>query len=102
MEPRVTEIRNGIVGSDSKRLYSMTGVDLAGTLIIVLQFGLTEKCAVVCGSTQGIGLASATALAGQGAQVVLLARDRDRLAACCEQLPRPFDQQPRACSRQPG
>lgn len=50
---------------------------------------LLGKRALVCGSTQGIGLASATALAEAGATVVLLARNRDRLAAVLSELPVP-------------
>lgn len=50
---------------------------------------LLGKRALVCGSTQGIGLASATALAEAGATVVLLARNRDRLAAVLPALPAP-------------
>jgi 3-oxoacyl-[acyl-carrier protein] reductase len=50
---------------------------------------LLGKRALVCGSTQGIGLASATALAEAGATVVLLARNRDRLAAVLPELPVP-------------
>jgi 3-oxoacyl-[acyl-carrier protein] reductase len=50
---------------------------------------LLGKRALVCGSTQGIGLASATALAEAGATVVLLARNRDRLAAVQPGLPVP-------------
>jgi 3-oxoacyl-[acyl-carrier protein] reductase len=48
---------------------------------------LTGKCALVCGSTQGIGFACATALADAGASVVLVARNRERLAAAAAALP---------------
>ena len=50
---------------------------------------LLGKRALVCGSTQGIGLASATALAEAGATVVLLARNRERLVAVQRELPVP-------------
>ena len=50
---------------------------------------LIGKRALVCGSTQGIGLASAEALAEAGASVVLLARNPERLAAACAALPSP-------------
>ncbi len=43
--------------------------------------------ALVCGSTQGIGLATALQLAAQGAAVTLMARDADKLAAAVRQLP---------------
>jgi 3-oxoacyl-[acyl-carrier protein] reductase len=49
---------------------------------------LTERNALVCGSTQGIGLACAVALAEAGASVVLLARDAARLEAAMATLPR--------------
>ncbi|MEL7498693.1 MAG: SDR family oxidoreductase [Planctomycetota bacterium] len=48
---------------------------------------LKGKTAVVCGSTQGIGYAAAQGLAAAGATVVLIARNRDRLADVCQQLP---------------
>lgn len=50
---------------------------------------LNGKRALVCGSTQGIGLASAEALAEAGASVVLLARNPERLAAARAALPAP-------------
>lgn len=48
---------------------------------------LSGKRALVCGSTQGIGRACAEELARQGAQVVLLARNRERLLQVREALP---------------
>lgn len=45
------------------------------------------KIALVSGSTQGIGKASAIALARAGMNVVLLARDEDRLRAVLNELP---------------
>ena len=44
-------------------------------------FDLTGRLALVTGSSKGIGLALARALAGAGAEVVLNARDVDRLEA---------------------
>ncbi len=44
-----------------------------------------EVC-VVTGATSGIGKATAVALAGQGAQVVLVGRDRDRGAATAAEV----------------
>ena len=49
---------------------------------------LSGRHALVCGSTQGIGRASAEALAREGAQVVLLARNAAHLAAVRDALPR--------------
>jgi 3-oxoacyl-[acyl-carrier protein] reductase len=49
---------------------------------------LADKVALVCGSTQGIGLASALGLAESGASVILAARDADRLAATVPRLAR--------------
>ena len=54
---------------------------------------LTHKVALVCGSTQGIGLASAIGLAEAGASVVLAARHPDRLAAARQQLARRSESQ---------
>jgi 3-oxoacyl-[acyl-carrier protein] reductase len=48
---------------------------------------LTGRRALVCGSTQGIGRASAEAIAATGAEVVLLARDPDRLRQVRDELP---------------
>jgi 3-oxoacyl-[acyl-carrier protein] reductase len=48
---------------------------------------LTGKRALVCGSTQGIGRACAMELARQGAQIVLLARNRELLLQTREALP---------------
>ncbi len=42
---------------------------------------LAGRVAIVTGASRGIGLAAARALAGAGAQVVMLARGRDELAA---------------------
>ncbi len=49
-------------------------------------FDLTGKRALITGSSQGIGLALAQALASAGAQIVLNGRDATKLAQACEQL----------------
>ena len=54
---------------------------------------LTNKTALVGGSTQGIGWAVALKLAERGARVVLLARNEDKLRAAAAQLPTPAQQQ---------
>jgi 3-oxoacyl-[acyl-carrier protein] reductase len=48
---------------------------------------LTGKHALVCGASQGIGLAAAQALAGLGADVTLLARREERLRELVSTLP---------------
>ena len=53
----------------------------------VLPLDLTGKHALVCGASQGIGLAAAQQLAGLGAQVTLLARNLERLQAALATLP---------------
>ena len=47
---------------------------------------LKDKIAVVCGSTQGIGKASAIELSRLGATVVLVARNEDKLKATLTDL----------------
>ena len=44
-----------------------------------MDLSLKNKVAVVCGSTQGIGKASAVELARLGASVVLVARNEEKL-----------------------
>lgn len=52
-----------------------------------MQIDLTGKTAVICGSTQGIGFATAKQLAESGAKLILLARNEEKLKAVIEQLP---------------
>jgi 3-oxoacyl-[acyl-carrier protein] reductase len=59
----------------------------------MLQIDLTGKTALVCGSTQGIGRASAELLASMGATVVLLARNAEKLGEVAAALPKPAGQQ---------
>lgn len=51
-----------------------------------MNLDLTEKRAIVCGSTQGIGKASAIELALLGADVTLVARDEEKLKAVLKEL----------------
>lgn len=44
-----------------------------------MNINLQHKTAVVCGSTQGIGLATSLELAQLGAQIILIARDENKL-----------------------
>jgi 3-oxoacyl-[acyl-carrier protein] reductase len=52
-----------------------------------MDLNLHGKKALVCGSSQGIGLASARELAGLGAEVVLFARNEDSLKKAVATLP---------------
>src|SRR3954462_9178935 len=45
-----------------------------------MDFGLTDKVAVVTGSSRGLGLASARALVAEGCRVCLCARGAEQLA----------------------
>ena len=53
-----------------------------------MDLDLTGKHALVCGASQGIGLASAIELAKLGANVTLLARRAELLEKLAGQLPR--------------
>jgi len=59
----------------------------------MLETDLTHKTALVCGSTQGIGKATAHLLAALGATVTLCARDAVALSDAAKSLPTP-NQQP--------
>lgn len=52
-----------------------------------MNLDLSGKTAVVCGSTQGLGYASAVELALMGANVVLMARNEEKLKAAQASLP---------------
>ncbi|MBK8710320.1 MAG: SDR family oxidoreductase [Niastella sp.] len=51
-----------------------------------MNLDLSGKTAVVCGSTQGLGLAAAKELALLGANIVLFARNEEKLMAALQQL----------------
>ena len=57
-----------------------------------MDLDLTGKHALVCGASQGIGLAAARALAELGADVTLLARREERLRELAATLPTKKDQ----------
>ena len=53
-----------------------------------MNLDLSGKHALVCGGSQGIGLAAGIELARLGAHVTLLARSRDALEAAAATLPK--------------
>ena len=57
-----------------------------------MDLNLRGKNALVCGSTQGIGKATAIELAQLGATVTLLARDEEKLKLTLQELPSPYGQ----------
>ncbi len=57
-----------------------------------MDLNLIGKTAWVCGSTQGMGLAIAHQLATQGATIVLLARNAEKLSTTVAELPTTADQ----------
>lgn len=54
-----------------------------------MNLDLSNKNALVCGGSAGIGKASAMALAAMGARVTLAARNAEKLQSVVEQLPNP-------------
>ena len=57
-----------------------------------MNLDLTGKRAIVCGSTQGIGKASAIELALLGASITLVARNEEKLKAVLTELQTSNDQ----------
>ncbi len=57
-----------------------------------MNINLTNKHAVVCGSTRGIGRAAAIELASIGARITLLARNESALTQLAKELPTPANQ----------
>ena len=53
-----------------------------------MDLGLTDKAALVTGSSRGLGLASAAALVEEGCRVAICARGRDALEAAAADLRR--------------
>jgi len=54
--------------------------------IINMDLDLSKKTAVVCGSTQGLGYASAAELALLGCNIILMARSKEKLEAAVKTL----------------
>jgi 3-oxoacyl-[acyl-carrier protein] reductase len=57
-----------------------------------MELNLKNKNALVCGSTQGIGKATAILLAEEGANVTLIARNEEKLKAVLAELPNNMQQ----------
>jgi len=53
----------------------------------IMDLKLNNKYALVCGSTAGIGKATAMVLAAEGVQVTLIARNEDKLKTVLKELP---------------
>lgn len=53
-----------------------------------MELNLKNKSALVCGSTQGIGRATAMALANEGVKITLVARDEQKLKQVLSELPK--------------
>ena len=53
-----------------------------------MELNLKNKSALVCGSTQGIGRATAIALADEGARITLIARNEQKLKQVLSKLPK--------------
>lgn len=51
-----------------------------------MDFGLKDRVALVCGSSQGIGAAIAGSLAAEGAKTILVARNEDKLKRLRDKL----------------
>lgn len=58
-----------------------------------MNISIAGKFAVICGSTQGIGLAAAKELAALGAHCILIARNEGALVAAVSELSKAKDQQ---------
>lgn len=57
-----------------------------------MNLDISGKTAIVCGSTQGIGLAAAQELANLGANLILVARNEEKLEKACASLPKKDNQ----------
>ena len=58
-----------------------------------MELALNGKTAIVCGSTQGIGLATAKTLSDLGANTILVARNEDKLKSALTELTKKTDTQ---------
>jgi len=78
--------------TNNKKRWSLIGLAFLH-YISLMNLSLENKHAVICGSTQGIGLATAIILAGLGATCVLVARNEDSLIKAVKELPIKHKQQ---------
>jgi 3-oxoacyl-[acyl-carrier protein] reductase len=62
------------------------GGELAATMMVLVDLGLKDKVAIVTGSSRGLGLASARALAAEGCRVCLCARKLSRLEEAAREV----------------
>ena len=51
-----------------------------------MKISLENKHAIVCGSTDGIGKATALLLASNGCEITLISRNQDKLEKTCSEL----------------
>src|SRR5688572_15467717 len=56
-----------------------------------MDLGLTDKVALITGSSRGLGLATAIALAAEGCRVCICARGREALSAAAAEVDRSAD-----------
>src|SRR6185436_18163113 len=60
-------------------LHGAEAASATGDMMLAVNLGLKEKVAIVTGSSRGLGLAAAQALAAEGCHVVLCARSEGPL-----------------------
>jgi len=78
-------MKSAVTAAASRKVITVTLCDMAGYLDEL--FSLSGRVAVVTGGSSGIGAGMASALAGAGARVVLVARDAERLGVAAAELP---------------
>ena len=54
-----------------------------------MNLDLKNKTAIVCGATQGIGLGIAQEFAKEGVNLILIARNKEKLIKCINSLENP-------------
>jgi len=56
-----------------------------------MNLDLKNKTAIVCGATQGIGLGIAKEFAKEGVNLILIARNKEKLISCVNSLKNPSE-----------